>query len=464
MKLKGISKKSLFDILALITTLLTTPLFLYKLGQSSLISWDEAWYGEVARNILKTASLINLTWDDNPYFDHPPTGYWLMALIFKIFGVNEFWTRFPSAFAGIASIFLIYLLGKKLFHPLVGLASAIALSSAIWFVFRARSGNLDTILTMFFLLTLLLAVKTTENKKFLLPFTISLSLLFLTKTMVPFTIIPALFLIFYRNKLYSFKDLILPALLFLSITGGWFISQIIKSPGFIQKYLDVGLRGVSLTSTYLTNLNLAQEYLHSGIGRWFWPGILSLALSIFLIQKRFFILILFFVSFLLPVIFSPKIQIWHLIPLFPILILIYFGFTFSFLEKYLTKWKFPIYGIILIFSSYIYFNQVKIIWYQFIDIPAFVSDEAILSKEAGKYPQKLFVDGEYRPAALFYSEKGNINQAPKNEEDFISMINSEEDFLLITNQWRLENPKISAQKYQILKKDRDKVLILHTKF
>jgi len=103
------------------------------------------------------------------------------------------------------------------------------------------------------------------------------------------------------------------------------------------------------------------------------------------------------------------------------------------------------------------------IWYQFIDIPAFISDEAILSKEAGKYPQELIVDGEYRPAALFYSEKGKIAQAPKNETDFASLFNSEDEFLLITNKWRLENPAISPQKYRILKQDRDKVLLLHTK-
>ncbi len=461
MKLKSLRKKHFFDILALISAVLTAPLFLYKLGQTSLVSWDEAWYAEVAKNIMQSSNLINMTWNDNPYFDHPPTGYWLMALTFKIFGVSEFWTRFPSALAGLISIILIYLLGKKLFHPLVGLTSAISLSSAIWFIFRARSGNLDIILTMFLLLTILLALKATENKKFLLPFATSLSLLLLTKTMVPFTIIPALILIFYRKGSYKFKDLVLPAFLFLIISGGWFISQIVQFSSFLPTYLGVGLRGVNLNAAHIDNLNLAREYLHSGIGRWFWPGILSLVLSLFFMQKRFFILIVFFISFILPIIFSPKIQIWHLIPLFPVLILLYFGFTYSFLEKYLTKWRFPLYAIILIFSFYIYFNQIKMIWYQFIDIPAFISDEAILSKEAGKYPQELIVDGEYRPAALFYSEKGKIAQAPKNEADFASLFNSEDEFLLITNKWRLENPAISPQKYRILKQDRDKVLILY---
>ncbi|MDP3948310.1 MAG: glycosyltransferase family 39 protein [bacterium] len=448
-------------LLFAVPTLLTLPLFLYKLGQTSLVSWDEAWYGEIARNILNSGDLINLTWNNNPYFDHPPTGFWLMALTYKIFGVNEFWTRLPSVVSGIISIIVLYLLGKKLFNPLVGLLSGIALSSAIWFIFRSRSGNLDIILTMFFLLTILLAVKAVESKKYIYPFAISLALLFLTKTMIPLAIIPPLLLIFYNNKLYKLRDLILPTLLFLSITGGWFTSQIIQYPNFIQNYLGVGLRGASLDSTYLTNLNLAKEYLHSGIGRWFWPVVFSLILSIFLTQKRFFILIIFIISFMLPIIFSPKIQIWHLIPLFPILILIYFGFTFAFLEKYLPKWRYQLYSIVLIFSAFIYVTQIKMIWFQFIDIPAFVSDEAILSKEAAKYPQKFIVDGEYRPAALFYSEKGKIEQAPKKEADFVSLLNNKDDFLLITNKWRLDNLNIPAQNYKILKEDRDKVLLLH---
>ena len=103
-------KFRIFDILAFLATLLTFPLFLYKLGQTSLVSWDEAWYAEVARNILKTGNIINLTWNGHPYTDHPPVGFWLMAATYKIFGINEFLTRFPSALSGILSIILLYFL------------------------------------------------------------------------------------------------------------------------------------------------------------------------------------------------------------------------------------------------------------------------------------------------------------------------------------------------------------------
>lgn len=448
--------------LIFIFLILISPLFFFKLGQTSLVSWDEAWYAEIARNIVKTSNPINLSWNGEPYFDHPPAGFWIMSLTYKFFGVNEFWTRFPSAVSGLISIFLLYLVGRKLFNPLVGFSSAIALSSAIWFIYRSRSGNLDIILTFFFIFTLYLALKATENKKLLWPFMISLSMLFLIKTMVPFVIIPSLILIFWKNKLYKLSDLTLPSLLFLTIIGSWFASQLNQHPSFLQTYFGVGLRGASLQTSYFENLNLLKQYLHSGLGKWFWPTLIAAILSIFLMQKRFFILLVFVITFSIPITFSPKIQIWHLIPLFPIFILIYFGFIYAFLEKFFYKWKYQIFTIFLAFNTFIYFNQLKMIWYQFIDIPAFVSDEKILSEEASKYPQKYFVDGEYRPAALFYSKKERINQAPRNDQDFIDFFNSRESFLMITHKWRLEKLNIPSQDYQILKEDRDKVLILHT--
>jgi|SRR3989344_481132 len=457
--IKSIRHEYLYNFLVFILILLVLPLFLYKLGQTSLVSWDEAWYAEVARNILKTGNIINLSWNNRLYTDHPPAGYWIMALSYKIFGVNEFWTRFPSALSGIISIILVCFLGRKLFDPLVGLISGLALSSATWFVYRSRLGDLDIMLTMFFLLSILLAIKATENKRFIFPLLISLVLLFLTKTMVPLVIIPTLILIFYKNKLYKWHELLLPIILFLVTVGGWFVFQLIQDPNFTRNYLGIGLRGVTFKSTYLANLNLAKEYLHSGIGKWFWGGLIAIMLSVFLKQKRFFIFIIFFVFFMTPIAFSPKIQIWHLIPTFPILILVYFGFTFAVLEKYLNRWKYQIYAVIIIFSIFIYFNQIKMIWYQIINIPAFISDEAILSKEAGKYPQHLMIDGDFAPAAIFYSQKETVDKIQIDQ--LVPLLQSQDDFLMITRKNSLNDPNISKNAYKILKEDRDKVLILH---
>lgn len=445
-----------WDFLCLGLLTLTIPLFFYKLGQSSLTSWDEAWYADIARTIVKTGDLINLKWNGIPYLDHPPFGYWVAALTFKIFGVNEFWARFPQAVSALVCLYFVYFLGKKLFSPLVGLVCALVLSSTPWFVNRARSGNLDILLTLLIIINLYSAFKAIKNQKYLLPLSFSLIALLLTKTMVPLVIIPSLIIILGPKNLVkkAWKYLLISLLVFL----GWLIYNIAKYPHFLSLYLDVGLRGVQPSTNYLANILLTKTYLYNGIGKWFWPGMMGFGIAIFLRQKRLLVLLFFVSTFLLPFVFSPKVQIWHLIPLYPFLILSFFGGFWVLLERYLYSKRYVLFGLIIILSSYFYLIQIRQIWYQIVDIPSYTSDEAILSREASKYPQKLLTDGDFDPAAAFYSEKVVYKIKRDQLKELFQQVSP---FLLITNDWRLSESKIPSQSYQLIKKDRDKVLVLH---
>ncbi|KKQ18496.1 hypothetical protein A2617_02300 [Candidatus Daviesbacteria bacterium RIFOXYD1_FULL_41_10] len=453
----NIWSKFKWDILCLIILLVTSPLFFYNLGQSSLVNWDEAWYGDIARNILKRGDLWNLFWNGKAYIDHPPMGFWLTALTFQIFGISEFWARFPQATAGLAAIIALYLLGKELFNRVVGFSSALALISSFWFLYRARSGNLDISLTLFFILSIFLAIKASKDKKFLLLFSISLAFLFLSKTLVPLTIIPALLIIFWGTLKFKWKELILPVIFFLVLVGSWLISQVINNPGFFQTYIRIGFPEAQIKSSYIENLKLFKEYLHSGVGKWFWPGIFSAALSLILRQKSFLILSVFVLTFSLPFAFSHKGQIWHLIPLHPFLILSFFGFLYTISFKFVRNTKIT---AILVISVCVYFSfiQIRQAWYQFIDIPAYISDEAILAKEAGKYSEDLYIDGaDFTPTAVFYSGK-NVSKVWR--DGLGELFDNEKKFVLITYLWRLDNSGIPKEKYRIIKTDRDKILII----
>jgi hypothetical protein len=214
--------------------------------------------------------------------------------------------------------------------------------------------------------------------------------------------------------------------------------------------------GVNIKTSYLDNLILSKEYLHNGIGKWFWPGIFSLFGSIFLFKKRFYILSVFIIAFSIPFIFSSKGQLWHLIPLYPFIILITFGFIDFILQKVI-KSKIIIYVILILIALYASFIQIKQLWYQFIDIPAFVSDEAILSTIAGKYTENFYIDENFGPTAAFYSGKKVTKVVQPNLQDFF---NEQKKFILITSQWRLDQAGIANFQYHIIAKDRDKVLII----
>lgn len=472
-------KKRLDLVIIVLIILIASPLFFYKLGQSSLVSWDEAWYAEIARNILKTGDPIHLQFNGRPYNDHPPFGFILISLSYLVFGVSEFSTRLPAAIMGILGLVFTYLLGKQLFNRGVGIFSAAALASAIWFVYRARSGNLDVTLTTLFLSTFYFGFKVVESKKFFIPLFISLIALFLTKTLVPFTVLPALIIILFKKELIfskQFKIFVLMLFLFLI---GWIILQISYQSNFIQRYLMIGYPGGGESKDYLANLMLLKEYLHNSIGKWFWPGVVSLILGIFTFKKKFIVLSLFFFIFITPFLFSSRGHIWHLVPLSPFLIISFFGFTYFLLDITLSSNHFQkiinklvkidlankILKKLIIFlaigtlGGYFIVLQIRQIWYQFIDIPKYVSDEAILSREAANYPYDLYIDEDFVPAAVFYSGKKVIRYSGESLEPLFK----EKKVLLITHKWRIENSSLPNSEYVIIKEDRDRVLILRDK-
>lgn len=433
------------------------PMFFYKLGQSSLVSWDEAWYADIARTMVKTGDILNLKWSGKAYLDHPPMGFWLEALAFKLFGVSEFSARMMSAVAGVLSLVFIYLLGKELFEPAVGLAAMPALASGYWFLYRARSGNLDIFLTLFFILSIYLGVKSTKSSKYLPIFAFSLGMLFLTKTAVPLVIIPALAVGFWKKQ-FHLKQTMLALVIFGLLISSWFVVQYIQHADFLARSLNIGLPDVSLKTNYWQNLGQAKRFLHEGIGKWFWPGVLAVFAGFLTGQRRFLILSIFCLSFFVPFIFSNRGGIWHLIPLYPFLILEFFGLMYVVMRKFRVR-PLLMSAIILGVSFYTSFIQLRRSFYEFVEIPAYISDEATLAMEAAKYPYPLYIEGsDFRPAAAFYSEKDVPNRLYVAElETFSKSLGKK---LIITYQTELEIAGVSTENYLILKSDRDKILIL----
>lgn len=60
------------------------------------------------------------------------------ALAVKLFGLDEFSTRLPAALYGVASIAVLFWIGKELFNPWVGLFAAVFLSVAPWHLHLSR--------------------------------------------------------------------------------------------------------------------------------------------------------------------------------------------------------------------------------------------------------------------------------------------------------------------------------------
>jgi len=76
--------------------------FFWNLGNIGLIDETEPLFVEAARQMTVTSDWITPYFNGATRFDKPPLIYWLMAIAYEIFGVNEWAARLPSALAGLA--------------------------------------------------------------------------------------------------------------------------------------------------------------------------------------------------------------------------------------------------------------------------------------------------------------------------------------------------------------------------
>ena len=87
--------------------------FIWHLGSTSLVDETEPLFAEAARQMTVTNNWITPYFNGETRFDKPPLIYWLMALGYKLIGVNEWAVRLPSAIGAISiTIFGFYTLKR----------------------------------------------------------------------------------------------------------------------------------------------------------------------------------------------------------------------------------------------------------------------------------------------------------------------------------------------------------------
>ena len=122
-------------------------LFFHGLGDIGLIGPDEPRYSAIAREMLASGDYITPRLYGVAWFEKPALMYWLAALGFKLFGVNEFGARFPSALGATISVIAVYWCGRRLWDRSLGFLAALILATSIGFFAFARAASMDMLLT-----------------------------------------------------------------------------------------------------------------------------------------------------------------------------------------------------------------------------------------------------------------------------------------------------------------------------
>lgn len=193
----------------LVIILLSFPILFLKLGSFSLRLWDESIYATNSIEMMERGEWIV------PYFNgemdywntKPPMINWLQIISMKIFGINEFAVRLPSALAALFTVLLVYWFLKNHFTRLAGMMGSLVLLTSVGFIsyHGARTGDTDALLTLcttavsLFVLDALL--KNKFSNKHIFAVFIFLVAGFLTKSIAAFLLLPPiLFFVFYFHK------------------------------------------------------------------------------------------------------------------------------------------------------------------------------------------------------------------------------------------------------------------------
>lgn len=221
----------------------------FRLGSVTLFDVDEAVFAEATNEMVQSGNWITPTYNGENRYDKPIFFYWLMAASYKLFGINEFAARFPSAIASFLLALSVFFFVRHFLDSENALNASISLVLSVYFFVYSHAAVTDMTLTLFITLSLFsfyFSIKSNGGtskgtKSYIYGFYLFSALAFLTKGLIgivlPFGIAIIYLLISegFRGvkKAVSLKG----GILFLIISAPWYSVQLaVNGQEFIQQF------------------------------------------------------------------------------------------------------------------------------------------------------------------------------------------------------------------------------------
>jgi 4-amino-4-deoxy-L-arabinose transferase-like glycosyltransferase len=207
------------------------------LGAAPLFDEDEGFYAEASREMLESGNYLTAHINGAPQYDKPILIYWLQVISFRIFGLNEFAARFPSALATFLWMLAIFSFTRRHIGLQSGFLAALFFISAIQVTITGKAAIVDSALNLFLTQCLFhLYEYTQNNKRRIYTAAVYAGLGFLAKgpvaVVIPFCVSLIYCLMQRQFRLWLKMVFNLPAILiFIAIALPWYVLE----------YLDQGM-------------------------------------------------------------------------------------------------------------------------------------------------------------------------------------------------------------------------------
>ena len=138
----------------LVLAIMGAVFFIPFLGGVHLFDWDEINFAEISREMLLTGEYFQIKLNFLPFWEKPPLFFWLQSLCMAVFGVNEFSARLPNALIGVATLLILFNIGKRLKDARFGFIWAGAYFGSVLPFLYFKSGIIDPLFNLLIFLGL----------------------------------------------------------------------------------------------------------------------------------------------------------------------------------------------------------------------------------------------------------------------------------------------------------------------
>ena len=244
-------------------------MFTHSLGNVSLFDWDEINFAESAREMIETGNYMRVQINYEPFWEKPPLFFWMQVTSMQLFGVNEWAARLPNALCGIATLLVLFAIGKRLQNERFAYWWVLLYAGTFLPHLYFKSGiidpwfNLFIFLGIYFLSRYLQPLVSTDKqeKKHLYFSALFTGLSVLTKGPVGLLVVVLTYVLFFflakRRLRLTFADIIkwgigvvLVAMIWFGLEilqhGWWFVEEFVRYQIRLAKTKDAGHGGFFL--------------------------------------------------------------------------------------------------------------------------------------------------------------------------------------------------------------------------
>ena len=212
--------------------------------EPSIADDADAIHAQAAKEMLLRNDWVSLYVNGVRYLQKAPLLYWLVAIAYQVFGVNEFAVRFPTVLAIVLLGGITYIFGRWAYSQKAGLYAAAILVSCTGMFLFTRIMIPEALLTLLFTIAHFCFLRaffgTGREKRFYYGFYAATALALLTKGLIGivFAVGPAFLFLLLTGNLSAWKELRLFSgfALFMAIAAPWHLLAGFQNENFFWFY------------------------------------------------------------------------------------------------------------------------------------------------------------------------------------------------------------------------------------